>query len=260
MTGSPVSPGPGDSAGPPGRPLGSGRSAEIFDLGEGRILRRYHDRTRSAEREAKIISWAREHGVPVPEVFDVAGPGIVMEKVDGPTMLADLARRPWRLFRHAAALATMHRQVHAVPGLPGLGTPFGDGDALLHMDLHPLNVLLSPCGPVLIDWESASRGPAEADLAICWVTVALSSVPGSAWQRAVGRAGQRLFADAVLRHSGLRVDGEWLAKAARFRIDDPHVLEAEAARMRRLLDRAGASSEAGAAPAADPGPEAGAGQ
>jgi aminoglycoside phosphotransferase (APT) family kinase protein len=246
VAGSPVSPGPGDSVGQPGSPLGAGRSAEIYDLGGGRILRRYNDRTRSAEQEAKIISWAGEHGVPVPEVFDVAGPDIVMEKVEGPTMLADLGRRPWRLFRHAAMLATLHRQVHSVPGLPGLRTPFGDGDALLHMDLHPLNVLLSPCGPVLIDWESASRGPAEADLAICWVTVALSSVPGSAWQQAIGRAGQRLFADAVLRHSGLRVDGAWLAKAARFRIGDPHLLEAEAARMRRLVARAGAGSEADA--------------
>jgi aminoglycoside phosphotransferase (APT) family kinase protein len=232
-------------AGQPGPPLGFGRSAEIYDLGGGRILRRYHDRTRSAEREAKIISWAGEHGVPVPEVFDSSGPDIVMEKVDGPTMLADLARRPWRLLRHAATLATLHRQVHSVPGLPGLRAPFGDGETLLHLDLHPLNVLLSPRGPVLIDWEGAGRGPAEADLAVCWVAVALSSVPGSAWQRSIGRAGQRLFADAVLRHAGLRVDGEWLAKAARFRLGDPHLMEAEAARIRRML---ASTSGAGAGP------------
>jgi Phosphotransferase enzyme family len=176
-------------AGQPGPPLGFGRSAEIYDLGHGRVLRRYHDRTRSAEREAKIISWAGDHGVPVPEVFDASGPDIVMEMVDGPTML----------------------------------------------DLHPLNVLLSPRGPVLIDWEGAGRGPAEADLAVCWVTVALSSVPGSVWQRGIGRAGQRLFAAAVLRQAGLRVDGEWLAKAARFRLGDPHLLEAEAAWIRHML-------------------------
>src|SRR5580692_6881183 len=87
---------------PPGRLLGAGRSANAYDLGGGRILRRYHDRSRSAEREAKIISWAGEHGVPVPEVFDADGPDIVMERVDGPTMLADLARCPWRLFRPAS--------------------------------------------------------------------------------------------------------------------------------------------------------------
>jgi hypothetical protein len=81
------------------RPLAAGRSADVYDLGGGRILCRYHNRARSAEGEAEAISWAGAHGVPVPEVFDVAGPDIVMEKVDGPTMLADLARRPWRLLR-----------------------------------------------------------------------------------------------------------------------------------------------------------------
>jgi aminoglycoside phosphotransferase (APT) family kinase protein len=217
------------------RPLAAGRSADVYDLGDGRILRRYHDRTRSAEREAKVISWAGAHGVSVPEVFDVAGPDIVMEKVDGPTMLADLGRRPWRLFRHAALLARLHQQVHAVPSLDGLRAPFGDGKALLHMDLHPANVLLSPRGPVLIDWEGAGCGPAEADLAVCWIVVAMSTVPGSPWQRAMGRAGQRLFADGVLRNAGLPVGPAWLAEAARFRLRDPHLYPGEADRIRRML-------------------------
>jgi aminoglycoside phosphotransferase (APT) family kinase protein len=222
-------------AGQPGPPLGSGRSAEIYDLGRGRVLRRYRDRARPAEREAEVISWAGAHGVPVPEVFDVDGPDIVMEKVDGPTMLADLARRPWRLASHAATLARLHEQVHAVPAVDGRRAPFGDDGVLLHLDLHPDNVLMSARGPVLIDWEGAGRGPAEADLAICWVVVAMSLVPGSLWQRAVGRAGQRLFADAVVRQSGLSVGTAWRAKAARFRLLDPNLRDAEAARIRRLL-------------------------
>jgi|SRR5208282_2669139 len=225
------------------RPLAAGRSADVYDLGGGRILRRYHDPARSAEREAEVVSWAGAHGVPVPEVFDVAGPDMVMEKVDGPTMLADLARRPWRLLRHAALLARLHQQVHAAPGLDWLRAPFGDGQALLHLDLHPENVLLSPRGPVLIDWEGAGRGPAEADLALCWVIVAMSSVPGSLRQRAVGRAGQRLFADAVLRHCGLRVNAACLAAAARFRLQDPHLLPAEADRIRRMLAKRSGSDE-----------------
>jgi aminoglycoside phosphotransferase (APT) family kinase protein len=217
------------------RRLAAGRSADVYDLGGGRILRRYHNGARSADPEAEVISWAGTHGVPVPEVVDVAGPDIVMEKVDGPTMLADLGRRPWRLLRHATLLARLHQQVHTVPGLDRLRAPFGDGPALLHLDLHPANVLLSPRGPVVIDWEGAGRGPAEADLAVCWIVVAMSAVPGSVWQQAVGRAGQRLFANAVLRHSGLTVDAAWLAEAGRFRLQDPHLYPSEADRIRRLL-------------------------
>jgi aminoglycoside phosphotransferase (APT) family kinase protein len=226
-------------AGQPGRPLGYGRSADVFDVGGGRILRRYHNRARPAQREAEIITWAGAHGVPVPEVFDASGPDIVMEKVDGPTMLADLARHPWRLLRHAACMARLHAQVHSVPGLPWLRAPFGDGEALLHLDLHPLNVLLSPRGPVLIDWEGAARGPAEADLALAWVVVAMSSVQGSPWQRVVGVIGQRPFADAVIWQSGLRVDAARLAGAARFRLRDPTLQPAEAARIRRMLAKRG---------------------
>jgi aminoglycoside phosphotransferase (APT) family kinase protein len=235
---------------PPGRLLGAGRSANVYDLGGGRILRRYHDHSRSAEREAKVISWAADHGVPVPRVFDAAGPDIVMERVEGPTMLADFARRPWRLFRHAVTLARLHQQVHAAPGPDWVRAPFGDGDALLHTDLHPDNVMLTARGPVVIDWTGAGRGPAEADLAVCWVIVALSAVPGSAWQRTAGRAAQRLFANAVLRHSGLRVDDQWLALAARFRLEDPNTREAEAVRMRRIAARAAAGHGPDASPGA----------
>jgi hypothetical protein len=67
------------------------------------------------------------------------------------------------------------------------------------------------------------------------VVVALSLVPGSAWQQAVGRAGQRLFADAVLRRSGLSVSAAWRAEASRFRLLDPNLRDAEAARIRRML-------------------------
>src|SRR5258706_12412435 len=189
--------------GQPGPPVGVGRSADVYDLGHGRVLRRYHDHARSARGEAEVLWWAGAHGVPVPEVLGVDGPDIVMEKVDGPTMLADAARRPWRLARHAASLARLHGQVHAVPALDWLRAPFGDGGALLHLDLPPENVLLSARGAGVVDWAGAARGPAEADVALCWLVVATSEVPGPAWQRAVGRAGQRPFAGIVLRRAGL---------------------------------------------------------
>jgi aminoglycoside phosphotransferase (APT) family kinase protein len=224
-----------------------GRSADVYDLGHGRVLRRYRDHERPAQREAEIMAWARAQGVPVPEVFDADGPEIVMERVDGPTMLADLARHPWRLARHAATLARLHALVHAVPAPDWLRTPFGDGGSLLHMDLHPENVLMSARGPVVIDWEGAARGPAEADLALCWVVVATSDVPGSAWQRAIGRAGQRLFADTVLRRSGLSVDAACRARAAGFRLLDPSLRPAEHARVRRIIAQGSPAKSAASA-------------
>lgn len=38
---------------------------------------------------------------------------------------------------------------------------FGERDAISHLDLHPLTVLIEADEPVVIDWEMAQRGPAE---------------------------------------------------------------------------------------------------
>jgi len=218
----------------PLRLVGSGRHADVFDLGGGRVLRRYRDAAVVADQEAGVMAHALAHGVPVPEVFDVSGPDIVMEHAVGPTMLQDVTRRPWTLNRHACLLAALHGTVHAVPALSWLRAPFGDGTALLHTDLHPGNIILTRAGPRLIDWQGAVRGPAEADLALTWVLVATSQVPGPLMQRAAGKAGQALFARRYLA-AAQPLAPCWLAAAARHRISDTTVRESEAAVLRRLL-------------------------
>ena len=86
----------------PGPLIAAGREAEIFDLGDGRVLRRYR-RGGSPEREALAMAHARDHGFPAPRVFDSDERGLVLERIDGGSMLVDLRRRPWLLRRHAAA-------------------------------------------------------------------------------------------------------------------------------------------------------------
>jgi Ser/Thr protein kinase RdoA (MazF antagonist) len=48
--------------------------------------------------------------------------------------------------------------LHSLAGMP-------DGDAPCHGDLHPRNILMTPRGPVIIDWIDATRGNPLADLA-----------------------------------------------------------------------------------------------
>lgn len=218
----------------PGPLLGSGRYTDTFDLGDGRVLRRYRDPAAVVDREAEVMAHARAHGVPVPEVFDACGTDIVMERADGPTMLRVLVQRPWSLRHQARLLVELHELVHAVPGPAWLRAPFGEGSVLLHTDLHPENVLLTSSGPRLIDWQGAVRGPAEADLALTWVLIASSQVPGPVLQRAVGRAGQGLLAATYLRALG-HLDPEWLARAASYRLADPSLRAGEADGLRRVI-------------------------
>jgi aminoglycoside phosphotransferase (APT) family kinase protein len=221
-----------------GRLVGAGRSADVYEAGVGRVLRRYRDGRAAAwvAREAEVMAHARAHGVPVPEVFDVAGSDIVMERADGPTMLNMLGRRPWTLGAQARLLGRLHAAVHAVPALDWLPAPFGDGNGahvLLHRDLHPQNVILTADGLRIIDWEGAARGPAAADVAMTWVIVGFSSVPGGGLTAAKVRAMQALFTRSFLRAAG-PVDRSWLAVAIRQRLADPHLLPPERVRLERL--------------------------
>jgi aminoglycoside phosphotransferase (APT) family kinase protein len=188
--------------------------------------------------------------VPVPAVFDVAGPDLVMELAAGPSMLETLGRRPWTIGAQARLLARLHALVHQVPaaGLPELpasrraataaGSNAGDGDVLLHRDLHPQNVILTGGGPVIIDWEGAARGPAIADIAMTWVIIGFSDVPGSGLSAAVSRGGQQAFTRAFVRAAG-PLDERWRLSAVRQRLTDPNVLPTEAARLEKLVARAG---------------------
>lgn len=224
----------------PGTLIGAGRNADVYDIGDGRVLRRYRDGRdpRGVELQAQVMRHARAFGAPVPEVFEVSGPDIVMERAAGPTMLEVLGRRPWTLRRQAGVLARLHHLVHQVPALPELGTPCGDEDrgshVLLHRDLHPMNVILTAAGPVIIDWEGAAAGPAIYDVALTWAIVDFSQVPGSGLEAAVTRAFQSLFTRSFVRAAG-PIDQTWRATAVRHRIADPNTLPEERARMERFL-------------------------
>jgi aminoglycoside phosphotransferase (APT) family kinase protein len=229
----------------PGPLVGRGRNADVYDIGNGRVLRRYRDArpVRLVEAEAQVMTQARAAGVPVPEVFDVTGADIVMERVAGPTMLQAIAQRPWTAGAQARQLARLHNLVHQVPaaGLPEILTgpfrgdtePVSENDVLLHRDLHPLNVILTATGPTIIDWEGAGPGPAVVDVAMTWVIVGFSEVSGSSPAAAVTRQVQRAFTRAFLRAAG-PADERWRLDALRHRLADPNVLPSEAARLERL--------------------------
>jgi hypothetical protein len=222
-------------------PVARGRWTDVYDLGGGRVLKRYRDTSAKpiAAFEARVMAHARAHGVPVPEVFEVDGCDLVLEKIDGPTMLEHLARRPLSLRHHARTLAQLHDIVHTVPAPDGLRQPFGPGGALLHLDLHPDNVILSSSGPALIDWQGAVAGPPAADLAHTWLLLRTSVVPGPLFQRVVGTVGQRLFARTFVACVDAKAVRQALPVVAARRLQDSTLLEVEAARIRRLLRRAG---------------------
>jgi hypothetical protein len=155
-------------------------------------------------------------------------------------MLADLAHRPWRVGGHGRLLAQLHRRLHSIAAPPGLPAHLGRGEHLAHFDLHPDNVLLSARGPMVIDWSNASRGEAADDVALTWVILSTSSIPGPLPFRLLARAGRNLLIDAFLAGVDAAAASKRLATVADRRLKlDPHLLEPERRALEALIARSG---------------------
>jgi len=213
----------------PGPLLASGRDSDIFECGTGLVLRRSR-RGRSMATEARTMEYVRSHGYPVPAVEEISDDGteLMIERLTGPSMGTDISRRPWTLRRQATVLADLHRRLHDIPAPDWLApAPCGEGDRLLHLDLHPLNVMLTAKGPMVIDWPNAKRGDAPVDVALTWVLMACGGIPAGRVRAAVLGLGRGLLVDAFLRDFELDAVRRHLTEVVEWKVKDPNMTEVE---------------------------------
>lgn len=212
----------------PGELLGAGRSADVYAFGEGRVLRRYRSRDVS-QHEVLAMAAAARAGFSVPRVLSFRGPDLILTRIEGHTMQDELGRASLpRVGDLARQLAGLHIQLHKIRAPEGFATPFGEGTSLVHLDLHPGNVLLAPTGPVVIDWPNAARGPAAADVALSVVifeTAQLDPESEPARQR---------FVSAFLAEFDAAEVARYRAAAARFRLEHAALTPEERAATERL--------------------------
>lgn len=218
--------------------LASGRDGDIFEFGPGLVLRRARD-GRSIEHEARIMQYAADHGYPVPEVHDVRAKGseIVMERIDGPLMMGPMTKRPWTIPRYASVLADLHDQLHEIPAPVWLQESLDGGDRLVHLDLHPLNVLLAERGPVVIDWSNAARGRGLDDVALTYVLLTCPQMPGPRLLRLAAQPVREGLARLFTRRYRSDELVERIAVAAEFKTMDRNMSPDEVANLRRLAHR-----------------------
>lgn len=227
----------------PGALLASGRDADIFEYGPGLVLRRSR-RGRSMAGEARTMEYLRGHGYPVPAVEEVSDDGtdLVMERIDGSSMVDFMSTRPWAIRRQGAVLATLHRRLHAIapPDFLPL-SPAGLGDCFLHMDLHPLNVMIGAKGPVVIDWPNAARGDPLVDVGLAWVLMAAGEVSTNrvlgtvlGWGRALLIKG---FLATIEQDFDLEALRHKLRAVVEFKVRDPNMSPTEQRAMWRVVEQ-----------------------
>jgi aminoglycoside phosphotransferase (APT) family kinase protein len=207
------------------------------------------DEAATATRESAVMEHVAVHRIPVPVPLAVAAapeanplglPFVVLPRVPGRTLLAEIVATPWRFRRALDDLAAMAVAIHAVPvgglGLPG-APPLVDrwrarlrDDAgadpivgplldrldrhadhvrdehpvLCHGDYHPLNVLSARTATgwdhQVIDWTDAVIGDREFDVAR---TAGLMSLASIAAEAAIERVALRA-AGPIMRSTYLR--------------------------------------------------------
>lgn len=177
--------------------IGFGRSSEVFEYVSRQVLKLYRIPWEPAavlnEFEATKLAWTL--GLPVPEpvriIEEDGRTGIVFERLEGRSVMRRFARDPIRLLIVLRRMARLQHRIHAcdAPHLPSqqemlrgqiararvsarvkrsalaVLDRLPDGTSLCHGDLHPENVICTPQGLHVVDWQKARAGNPSADVA-----------------------------------------------------------------------------------------------
>ncbi|HEY9474597.1 MAG TPA: phosphotransferase, partial [Mycobacteriales bacterium] len=158
-------------------------TADVFAIDDERVLRRYRDGT-DATTEAAVMAYLADQGYPVPRVWPHpegddpnSGPArgdLVLERLTGQTMVRAMVDGTLATEQAGQLLAGLLRRLHAIPARLSADP----SHRVRHLDLHPDNVLLTPRGPVVIDWSNTSEGSPGLDWAASALILAQVAVGG----------------------------------------------------------------------------------
>ena len=148
------------------------------------------DQAAMTRREVIAMNAARSAGLPVPEVHAQGlwdeRPALLLNWMPGRPLRQELVARLWRAPAYGHALGQMQAAIHRVPAPANLVHPVSwvewsnpdkilrdrllavavEPEALLHCDLHPMNVLAERGRlTAVLDWANARSGDPRADLA-----------------------------------------------------------------------------------------------
>lgn len=141
-----------------------------------------------ADSRLTAMAAARDAGLPAPDLLrrtsTADGEVILLSWLPGVPLLDVLTRVPAQSRRYGERMGRLQRRLHRIAAPPKVvraaddaGHPFGagrgvpslpDGDRLLHLDWHPLNLLVDEAvGEItgIVDWDNARAGDPSLDLA-----------------------------------------------------------------------------------------------
>lgn len=178
--------------------IAEGRTAEIFAWDDNMVLKLFREgfSPGHAKYEADIIHAVHSAGLNIPALVNLVEidgrPGIILQRITGPTMMQEIVSSPEKAGEFIDILVDLQVSMHKTPvsGLPSLKkrlaykiqhadplpepwktavlerlAPLPEGNSICHGDFHPDNIVMTPGGPVIIDWVDATQGYPLADVA-----------------------------------------------------------------------------------------------
>lgn len=193
--------------------IASGRTATIFSFGNKKVVKVFKPTfpEKAIEEEFNIGLSLNNVQLDVPETYeriDLNGSkGIILDYIDGNSMLQHLATKPWMVLNYAKRMAQLHHRIHTttVPATQPMSSfkitlvdkisrapllsrderaailshlsKLRDGQAICHGDFHPDNILLEKHRMVTVDWITARIGDPIADVARTWLLLTMGTLP-----------------------------------------------------------------------------------
>ena len=185
----------------PGGLISIGSEWELRHYGPEHVVRT-STQGLNLSREAEALVAVNSTGFPSPVFVQQLDPSsIVMERLDGPTMLEDLTSRPWTLRRHAKNLARLHRALGTVAA-PSHWERVSEGESVVHLDLHPGNIKMSSRGPVVLNWSRSARGSSAFDAAVTYVILRTGTSSDGRFVRLLIGTLRKRFSNIFLKEFG----------------------------------------------------------
>lgn len=191
-----------------GNLIGCGRTAEIFEMGNDRIVKLFRDGIprQAIEYEYNISKILSNNRCPVVNAYELITHnnrlGIVYDRIFGVTMMKSIT--PWNIHKHAKKLAELHFRIHkeidynvmsykerlienikeidlldisCKQKLISYTNNLPDGNNLCHGDYHPDNILIVNDKYFIIDWMTATKGESLGDVARTIIMIKYGTVP-----------------------------------------------------------------------------------
>ena len=180
-----------------GKEIGKGRTAEIYEWSEGKVIKLfYKEFSEAVDSEYQINLKVQDVYTNVPRAYDkmeIDGrQGIIYEYIEGKTLVEIATTKPFLVVKEMKEFTKLHAEMHkcTINGLSDINSDLRyilskskyldknqkeillaklekmtSGNALCHMDYHPDNIMKTEKGLIVIDWITAGIGNPHADIA-----------------------------------------------------------------------------------------------